>query len=178
MNNLIKKINENFQSDNLEIFEFDLKEIIFEESVKLKCFHCKNYNLKHTCPPKINIVDYQKIFNEHNHALVVKVEYKFSSKEEFETVRKKSTNYLHKTLLKMEKYLWNQNESMVLSFIGGSCKLCKECDEKRCRNPYSARMPWEATGVNILKTLKNGLNIDIDFTSEDTLCRYGLIIWQ
>lgn len=177
MKNIKEKLKKKFENEIIEVIDFDLKTMIFEESVKLKCFHCKNYNYKHTCPPKINIVDYKKIFKERKNALIIKVKYNFSTQEEFNVVRKKSTNYLHKTLLEIEKMFWENNETMVLSFIGGSCKLCKECDEKRCRNPYEARIPWEATGVNIIKTLKESLGITVDFTSEDTLCRYGLIVW-
>jgi len=48
--------------------------------------------------------------------------------------------------LKMEKLLWEKNNSTAISFIGGSCKLCKNgCGSDKCNNPYMARSPLEAT---------------------------------
>lgn len=178
MDEIIDKIKKKFINEHTEILDFDLSKIVFEEKVKLKCFQCKNYGVKHTCPPKINMVNYQKVFQECTYALLIKVEFRYTDSFEFDIVRTKSTNYLHKILLSMEKVFWENNNSMVISFIGGSCKLCKDgCDDEKCRHPESARIPWEATGVNIVKTLKESNNIVIDFSDNGILNRYGIIAW-
>ena len=50
---------------------------------------------------------------------------------------------------------------MAISFIGGSCKLCKNgCAKDKCNNPGMARIPLEATGVNVIKSLDNIVRFD------------------
>lgn len=162
---------------DMDIIPIDTNYFVFEERVKQKCFHCKNYNYKWTCPPKTpSNVDYRKLFSEYKQAAVVICEVSVDDTN-FEEKRAQSTNMLHKSLLYLEGELYRHNNSMALSFIGGSCKLCKNgCNKERCVNPYISRMPWEATGCNIIKTLET-IGIEIEFPITDTLCRYGLILW-
>lgn len=153
-----------------------IDEIIFEESVKLNCFYCKNYNKKWTCPPRIPDLDYEKIMNEYSNKLILEYSVDFE-KHNFEEARHRSTNYLHSIVLKLEKYLWEHNYPMSISFIGGSCKLCKNtCSEIDCRNRGLSRIPIEAIGVNLIKTLKR-INVDIKFPVTSNLKRYGMILW-
>lgn len=161
---------------DLDIVELPLSSFVFEERVKQKCYHCKNYNLKWTCPPHIPNVDYARMFQEYEHCavLICKV---FVSNGDFEEKRAKSTNKIHKALLYLEGELYRNNNSMALSFIGGSCKLCKNgCNKDKCANPYISRMPWEATGCNVISTLRN-IGIEISFPITDSLHRYGLFLW-
>lgn len=149
---------------------------IFEERVKLLCFHCSRYNKKWTCPPRIPSIDYQKIMKEYHNGLLVYSQMVFK-KDEFDDVRTKSTNLVHKALLHLEKVLWEHNYPLAVSYIGGSCKLCKgECDSEHCRNPYLSRIPIEATGINLIASLKKA-GLDIKFPVTDCLTRYGLLLW-
>lgn len=91
-------------------------------------------------------------------------------------VRSESSTVLHKALLTMEKYMWEHNEPLVLTFIGGSCKLCKTCGVEKCNNPYMARSPLESTGCNIVKSAKK-YGIEINFPPKDFMMRLGLILW-
>lgn len=160
----------------LKIVPIAPSSFVFEERVKQKCFHCKNYNVKWTCPPHIPNVDYSKMFREYEYAAVVICEV-YLNEDNFEKKRAESTNIIHKALLFLEGELYKHNNSMALSFIGGSCKLCKNgCNKERCVNPYISRMPWEATGCNIIKTLSN-ININITFPITNSLHRYGLFLW-
>ena len=40
-----------------------------------------------------------------------------------------------------------------------------------------ARIPMEATGINVIKTLKE-VGYDINFPIEDSLSRVGLLLWE
>lgn len=102
----------------------------------------------------------------------------FETKEQFELVRQESTNLVHKILLELEKELYLNNEPVAVSFIGGSCKLCKDgCSPDSCRFPQMARIPLEATGVNVIKLVKESIGINVVFPPKDFLYRFGLILW-
>lgn len=161
---------------DLKVVEIPIANMVFEERVKQKCYHCKNYGHKWTCPPRLPNVDYPKMFKEYSHAAVIICEV-FVNSSDFEEKRTKSTNIIHRALLYLEKKLYEQNNSMALSFIGGSCKLCKNgCNKEKCANPYISRMPWEATGCNVIASLAT-IGIEVKFPITTTLHRYGLLLW-
>ena len=150
--------------------------LVFEERVLLNCFHCKRYGVNWTCPPKIPDIDYEKILGEYDSLLLFWCEIPFEE-HTFEIVRYESTNLLHRTLLEAEKFLWEKNHSMAISFIGGSCKLCAQgCGEEVCRQPQLARIPLEGIGVNVVKSAKN-VGINIIFPPKKYLYRVGLLGW-
>lgn len=90
---------------------------IFEKRVRLNCFYCSKYDTKWTCPPRIPELDYEVILSEYQNLAILKYERIFS-KEEFDLVRSESTNDVHRMLLKLEKYLYEHNDSLAISFIG------------------------------------------------------------
>lgn len=139
----------------------DPKELKFEERVKINCFYCSKYDTKWTCPPRIPNLNYKALLNEYENCYLIY----YTNKD-----RRKSTNELHRELLRLEKYLWDKGYPLAISFIGGSCKLCKDgCSPNRCSNPGLSRIPVEALGINLVDTLK------IDF--KGPLTRYGLLLW-
>lgn len=130
-------------------------DVVFEECVKMNCYYCGKYGVNWKCPPNLPDIDFPKMFAEYEHGLFVIFEYHIVDQAQYEGVRNESSITLHKTLLALEKWLWNHNNSTAISFGAGSCKLCKGgCGKDRCNNPYMARSPLEATGVNIVKTAK------------------------
>lgn len=175
MEELLKK-NLKIFNPTLEFKKLDIKNLVFEERVKLLCFHCEKYNQSFTCPPRIPNLDYKKIVNEFNNCAVVFCSMN-CNQSDFHQIRLKSTLLLHKGLLKLEDILRKNNYPVILSFIGGSCKLCKGgCSGEKCRNPYLARIPIEAAGINIIDSLKS-IGINVKFPIKDVLNRYGLIFW-
>lgn len=161
----------------IELFPADMQAFYFEERVKMNCFYCKNYGLNWKCPPRIPQIDYQKMVKEYAHGAFVKIELPFQ-RDNFQEIRSRTTNDLHHALLKMEKLLWERDCSMAISFIGGSCKLCKDgCGTERCNNPYMARVPFEAIGVNVIRTIEEQTGIHLGFPPKDTLTRVGLLLW-
>lgn len=152
-----------------------IEEIEFEQRFEILCFYCARYNNKWTCPPRIPKVDYKKVFAEYDNALLV-----YNSipiRDDYEKARTDSTVSLHRALLDVENFLFQNGNSLRISFIGGSCKLCKnDCAPDKCRNPYQARIPLEATGVNVIRTAAK-CGIEITFPAVDMLSRVGLILW-
>lgn len=152
------------------------KELVFEERTKLNCLYCKNYNFNWRCPPRIPQLDYKKVVEEYQYGIFAQIELPFAE-DNYSEIRTQSTNDLHKALLKLEKYLWENNLPLAASFIGGSCKLCKSgCGKERCNNPYAARMPMEAIGINVIKSAAK-YGIQINFPPKGKLTRLGMLLW-
>ncbi len=152
------------------------EDMVFEERVKMNCFYCGRYNSNWKCPPRLPDVDYKKMISEFDYAAFIYLNVPLT-KNNYDEVRIESSVILHHVLLEFEKYLWDRNNSTSVSFLGGSCKLCKNgCGSEKCNNPYQSRAPVEATGLNVLKTAKK-YGIDIPFPPKETLTRIGLILW-
>lgn len=161
----------------LEIVQIKPSELVFEENVKMNCFYCGRYNSNWRCPPKLPDVDFEKMMTEYEIGMFVIVKLKFDDSN-YADVRSESSTTLHKILLDLEKKLWNINSSTAISFIGGSCKLCKNgCGKERCNKPYMSRSPIEATGVNVVKSAAK-YGIDITFPPKEYIMRVGLLLWQ
>lgn len=161
-----------------EFVFMDPKEAVFEECVKMNCFYCGRYGRNWKCPPYLPNIDFPEMFSEYDEGLFVYYYFDISNKAKFEDIRVESSVKLHKTLLQIEKWLYNHNRSTAISFGAGSCKLCKGgCGKERCNNPYLSRSPLEATGVNIIKTAAK-FGINVIFPPEASLMRIGLVMWQ
>ncbi len=160
-----------------KIIPIDHKDIVFEERIRMNCFYCGKYNSCWKCPPNLpKDLDFKKMFGEFDNIALVYRNFPITS-ETFSTVRRDSSVALHNTLLDLEGFLWQNNNSTALSFIGGSCKLCKNgCGKDRCNNPYKARTPIEATGVNIVSTIAK-YGVEVNFPPEDHITRIGMILW-
>ncbi|WP_337365998.1 DUF2284 domain-containing protein [Phascolarctobacterium sp.] len=176
-NTMLEELTKVIQSNQyLTLMPIMAKNFSFEERVRLNCFYCTKYDTKWTCPPKIPNLDYEVVLSEYQNIAILKYERTFS-KEEFDMVRNESTNEVHRMLLRLEQYLYEHNDSLAISFIGGSCKLCKNgCGKEKCNSPGMARIPLEAIGVNVIKSLAN-IGIKIKFPLEDKFYRFGLIAW-
>lgn len=162
--------------EQLRLYDMSPQDVVFEERVKLNCFYCKHYGLSWKCPPRTPQVDYQKLVREYEHGVFARLELPFTQ-DDLADVRVRSTNELHRALLKLERYLWDHNRPLALSFIGGSCKLCKNgCGKDRCNHPYEARMSMEAAGINVVKSLEK-YGITVAFPPKNTLVRVGMLLW-
>ncbi len=164
------------RSSYLDAQTIDTSRLVFEERVLLNCFHCRRYSVNWTCPPKIPDIDYRKLIEAYDNARLVYCQMPLAEGE-MDLVRRDSTNLLHRALLEAEKFLWDNNYPLAVSFIGGSCKLCAQgCDPHSCRQPTLARIPIEATGVNVEKSVRNE-DLKIVFPPKGVLYRVGLLLW-
>jgi len=171
----IELLKEKINDSNIQIYKINYSDIIFEDRVKLNCFYCSKYNTNWMCPPRIPQLDYCKIIGEYSNVAIVSISMDINNN--FNDTRTETTVKLHKTLLMLEKELWNNNYPTAVSFIGGSCKLCKNgCAEDKCKQPGLSRIPTEATGINVIKSLKN-IGIEIVFPPKDKLSRFGILLW-
>ena len=154
------------------------EDIIFEENVKMNCFYCGRYGNNWRCPPNLPNINYPKMFSEFDEGLFVALTYDIVDKVSYEEIRSESSVTLHKLILTLEKWMWNHNASNAISFIAGSCKLCRGgCGKDKCNNPYMSRSPLEATGVNVIKSAHKA-GIDVRFPTENKMIRIGLLLWQ
>lgn len=161
---------------DIQLMECNPHDAVFEERVKLSCFYCARYNVCWRCPPRIPQLDYPKIMNEFEHAALVWIDMPMT-KETYSDVRSESSVRLHHAILDLEQELLRCHVSIYLSFIGGSCKLCKNgCGKERCNNPYLARIPLEATGINVVKTVEK-YGIHVEFPATTHMMRIGMILW-
>lgn len=156
-----------------KVFNILPTDLIFDDRAIFQCMNCKNYGHKRTCPPFENQFNYQDMILKYKKGLVVLV--KFDSSIDFEKARTDSTNNLHKILLRLEKDAFNQDNHFTTSFIGGSCKLCKEGCADVCRNPQHSRIPLESTGVDVVETLKK-FGVFLTFPATDVIYRVGLLV--
>lgn len=150
--------------------------LVFEERVKMACFYCGRYRSCWTCPPRIPDIDYPKMFSEFENGAFVWVDMPYTE-EDYREVRRESSVRLHRALLFMERWLWDRDRPLALSFTAGSCKLCKNgCGKDRCNNPYMARTPLEATGCNVVESAARA-GIQISFPPSGSLMRLGFLVW-
>lgn len=167
--------NQNF-GDVYDGFMINTGDLVFEERVKMNCYYCGKFNNNWRCPPNLPKIDYKRMFDEFDNCACIYVKIPFNC-ENYNEVRTESSVILHKGMLEAEKLLWNNNNSTALSFIGGSCKLCKnKCGIDKCNNPSASRTPVEATGINIVKTLEK-YDFHIVFPPKDYILRCGLFLW-
>ena len=160
------------------------EDLVFEERVRLKCFQCRNYRTKWTCPGRLPAFDFPRLLGEYEHMAIIicrqqsvvsSQQSAVSSQASMDGFREAGNN-LHRAMLYLEKELFNRNEPMATSFIGGSCELCKDgCNKDACVHPEQARIPWDATGCNVTRSLAN-IGIEVDFSGKE-ICRYGLLLW-
>lgn len=152
------------------------QKLVFEERVRMSCFNCGKYKANWRCPGNMpKNIDYKKVVKEYKRGAFIYVKIPFD-RDNYEDVRSESSTILHRALLSMEKYMYEHDKPLVLTFIGGSCKLCKICGKDKCNNPSMARSPLESTGCNIVKSAKK-YGIDISFPPKEFMMRLGLILW-
>lgn len=164
--------------EDVSTISINPKDLIFEENVKMNCFYCGKYGNNWRCPPNLPKIDYKEMFNEFEFGTFIITKWKIENDKIPEDIRRDSSVNLHKSLLDIEKFLWNKNKSTALSFGAGACKLCKDgCGKERCNNPYMSRSPIEATGINVVKSLKK-YGFDVVFPPKEYLLRIGLVVWQ
>ena len=171
-----EKIRELKLMDKVFVIEASPEIFEFEERVLMQCFSCKRYNHSFTCPPRAPKLDYKRLISEYENCAVAYCCLPFNKKD-YPEVRINSSNLLHRTLLKLEDVLRQSNYPLALSFIGGSCKLCKNgCNLVNCAAPNLARIPLEATGINVVKSLQK-IGIEVVFPVKNKITRYGLLLW-
>ena len=119
------------------------EDLVFEERVKLKCYQCRNYNTKWSCPGKLPQIDFRKVISEYTNMAVIIYKKSAVRNQKSEVRDQKSeddyraaSNELHRAMLYLEAEMMKRNNPLAQSFIGGYCALCKDaCPPDKCATP-------------------------------------------
>jgi predicted metal-binding protein len=149
---------------------------IFDDRAKLKCYFCPKYGKNYRCPPNIPDLDYRRMIRNCSEAVLFCYKQLFEGEITLES-RRKSSQALHKAILKAEDILWQNNYPLAISFIGGSCKLCGcICPDEECAKPEESRIMLEAIGVDITATAAT-VDVKIVYPPKGHYIRVGAVLW-
>jgi predicted metal-binding protein len=161
----------------LEKFNFNPKtDLIFDIKVHESCKSCKRYGLTGCCPPKIGSFDYyKKLLPKYKHGLLLVLKFKINDNKDWKLLGRQSSLELHRELLKERDKIFNEGNYFSIILGGGSCKWCEKCSIP-CKFPQYRVIPIEATGINVVKTIKK-FGYKLDFPVKDSFYRIGMILW-
>jgi predicted metal-binding protein len=153
------------------------KELIFDLRVREACFSCKRFNQSASCPPNIGTFEYyKKLLKRYTSGKVFVEKYVINDTTKWREIGKKSSLDLHKILLKERQELLNKGNYFSLILGGGSCKFCPECSVP-CKHPEFRVIPVEATGIDVVKTLRK-MGMFIKFPVKTHFYRVGMLLWS
>jgi len=181
----------------------DAKSVVVDERARLKCCIpiCKNYGLSLMCPPNVmSVKDFGEMLAKYNYAILIQIEVpippemkKEIQKAEDLAALYKSTKFLdsyrktfdpvksklYRIVHKVEAKAFALGYRFAAGFTAGSCKLCKECvaisSHEPCRQPYRARPPMEAVGIDVFKTAENA-GLPFEVPAKDKAVWNGLVL--
>ncbi|HEC80972.1 MAG TPA: DUF2284 domain-containing protein [Thermoplasmatales archaeon] len=140
------------QESGFLIKEINVKDLVFDIRTRIQCVYCERYGKKLTCPPHIPDLHYFfEFFKKYSRAVLILKRYDALTEE----TRVSSTRELTQKVIDIENEYKRQGFYYAAGFIGGSCKECKICPNSGCVHPDRARIPLEATGVDVIKTCEN-----------------------
>jgi predicted metal-binding protein len=152
-------------------------ELIFDIKVCEACKSCKRYGLTGCCPPNIGTFEYyKKLLKRYAYGKVFVEKFMVDSPSKTQEIGRLSSLELHKVLLKERQKLLNRGHYFNVILGGGSCKWCKECFIP-CKLPQFRAIPIEATGMNVVETLKK-MGMNIKFPVKSKFYRVGLLLWD
>ena len=162
----------------MTIKEFNPKtDLLFSLKVCEACKSCKRYGLHGCCPPVIGTYDYyRKLLKRYTFGKLFIETFKIKDSKNWKQLGKESSLVIHKLLLKERQALLNKGKYFNVILGGGSCKYCKECTIP-CKFPQYRAIPIEATGIDVVSTLKK-LGIIIKFPVKKTFVRVGILLWD
>jgi len=154
------------------------EDLFFDLKVREMCKSCKRFGKKATCPPRIESVEYySKLLPQYEHGIIYYEKfYVGNGKYWIEKGKKSSLEIYEKVIHERNKLIAVHGHYFFIAFGAGSCKLCDECLFP-CRNPQESLIPFEATGIDIVKVMgKQG--ILIKFPIKTTFYRIGALFYD
>jgi len=145
---------------------FDIKDIVFDPRVVLKCmFGCSDFGKGHTCPYQrspLSMGEYEEIFKRYKWGIIIGCpDKKTSQKISFEIER--------------QAFL----DGYYFAFSLSDCGLCKECSRvhgEDCRIPQKARPAFHAVGIDVFKTVHQfGLPLGVVQTKDGETNWYSAV---
>jgi len=158
MSSIIKIIEKNFPGSK----EIDGNGIVIDERVREMCKQnvCGHYDRNWTCPPAVSSLDEIRCkLAQFNSAVIIFRIYGIKSNFDLKGMVDGISDFRSR-LVKMKHDFPEDGEFMILGV--GSCLLCEKCayiDGKKCKNPEDAFISVEASGIDVMRLMKdNGLN--------------------
>ena len=148
---------------------------------RMKCqYGCPNYGLNLCCPPYTPGYEQMREFLAEYHKALL-VEYTFPLKEQestdFAAADLSMSNGLLEILLTLEKEAFFQNHYRAFALKAGRCRLCAQCNLKKCVNPVKARPSLEACGIDVFALANdNGFTMRVLKGPVKELKIYGLLL--
>lgn len=188
MNIILKRDMGNLQQKALEKGAtatkiIDISTIKTGSWTRMKCqYGCPNYGQTLCCPPYTpDYAAMQKFLSEYKYGILV--EYTMSIAQEdfsdFAKVDLKMSNNLLDILLSLEKEAFFLNYYRTFALKAGRCRLCEECNLKKCVHPTQARPSLEACGIDVFALANdNGFNMKVLTEPVNELKIYGLLLVQ
>jgi predicted metal-binding protein len=155
------------------------KDLIFDLKVREMCKQCKRYGKKASCPPYVETVEYySKLLPTYQNGIIYYKIFPILEDDDPMEVGKESSLEIWRKITSERTKLFNQGHYLIIGFGAGSCKICDEC-QFPCHTPSRALMPLEATGMDVVKVMKQ-FNVEVKFPFEQakTLCRIGAIFYD
>ncbi len=151
------------------------EDLFFDYKVREMCGSCKRYGKKATCPPHIASVDYYyKLLVQFSSGILY---YKnFIVGDDWKEQGKTSSLEIYNHVIAERNRIWEKGHYFSMAFGAGSCKLCGECTFP-CKNPSQSLIPFEAAGINVVKTLEK-FNIEIKFPIQKHFYRIGALFYD
>ncbi len=173
------------------------KQVVIDGRVRLKCEvpKCAGYGQYLTCPPYVMSVDtFSRILSGYKWCVLVQVEAKDidsmdKGKGRINQAILKENRKFHRSFkLKLlevveavESAAFKKGMRFATGLVGGSCVLCEQCvDDKSsdaCRNPFRARPPMEAVGIDVIKTAQHA-GLPIHLSSSKNVIWTGLVLLE
>lgn len=148
---------------------------------RMKCqYGCPNFGSNLCCPPYAPSYDEtQRFLSEYKYGIIV--EYTIDCPEitanDFTAIDIQLCNDLLELLLKVEKDAFLANHYRAFSLKAGRCRLCDECNLKKCEHPTKARPSLEACGIDVFALANdNGFNMKVITGPITQLKIYGMVL--
>lgn len=158
MSSVIKTIKKHFPGSK----GIDRNGIIIDEKVREMCKQnvCGHYGRNWTCPPAVSSLgDIRRKLAEFNNAVIIYKIYDIKSNFDLKGMVDGISDFRSR-LIMMKNDFPDDTEFMILG--AGSCLLCEKCayiDGEKCKNPEDAFISVEASGIDVMRLMKdNGLN--------------------
>lgn len=156
--------------------KFNPKNLIFDYKVREACKNCKRYSVKATCPPFVESVDYyKKVLKSYKKGIFIIIKFNIDNPENWKQLGSESTNYMNNSVLNKRNQLISDGHYFCIGFGAGSCKNCEKCSFP-CRMPDKSLIPIEATGVDVVKSIKK--HAKINFPVKKHFFRIGVILYD
>lgn len=153
-------------------------DIIIDERVRLKCQVplCDSYNRNLMCPPHTpSVAVFEETLSRYSRAILLQVcASAGGSNDPFRPAKR-----LHELVNIAEKEAFLSGFRFAAGFIGGCCRLCRQCVAVRggitCRFPFKARPSMEAMGIDVIATTARA-GLPISFPVSDFVTWTGIIL--